>query len=101
MNQVFSRKVGNIDLAGNRSHSEREQKGGMGREGPKLGWGGGWGQPAGTLLEAQEGSLALAVTDCPLGNLNRKAFGFRLTGFAISMFVQINCCVRMDLCLLL
>lgn len=63
-----------------------ELKGSVGSEGPKLGcqllaW---------TELEALEWTNPMAFTNCPLENLNRKTFGFGLTGFTISRIVQID-----------
>lgn len=41
----------------------------------------------------------VTVANCPLENLNRKTFGFGLMCFPVSMFVQINCCIKVDLSL--
>lgn len=48
------------------------------------------------VLEALEWSLPGVIVDCLLGSINKKTFGFGLTGFTISMFVQINYCINMN-----
>ena len=53
------------------------------------------------VLEALEWSLPGVIVDCLLGSINKKTFGFGLTGFTISMFVQINYCINMNLFLVL